>query len=95
MQHPVKISGGDTVAKERSKDEQYFTHVRCEVESVSDQHEEVNKKESDSELRPVTVYWTRPIAIWAFLDLSILDRTLVFCVRSFSPAHLVASTRVD
>ena len=53
------------------------------------------KKGSDSELRSITVHRMRPIAIWAFLDLSVLDQTLVFCIRSFSPARPVASTHVD
>ena len=80
LQRLVSTSGGDTVAEERLEDEQYFARVRCEVESTSGQHEEVNRKGSDSELRPVTVHRTRPFTIWAFLDLSILDQTLVLCV---------------
>ena len=95
LQHSVSTSGGDTVAEERPKDEQYFTRVRCEVKSMLGQHEEVNRKGLDSELHPVIVHQTRPITIWVSLDLSILDRTLVFCVRSFSLARQVASTRVD
>ena len=95
MQHPVSTSGGDIVAKEGPEDEQCFTRVRCEVESTSSQHEEVNRKGLDSELRPVIVHRMHPVAIWAFIDLSVLDQTLVFCIRSFSPVRPVASTHVD
>ena len=52
LQRPVSTLGGDIVAEERPENEQYFTRVRCEVESTSHQHEEVNRKRI--ELRSVS-----------------------------------------
>jgi hypothetical protein len=91
LQRLISTSRGDIVAKERSDDEQYFTHVRWEVESVSGQHEEVHRKGSDSELHLVIVPRMRPITVWGILEFSVPDWTLEESVRSFASAQPVAT----